>query len=135
MHAVDRWVLLLFSLKQNSVGEPRAWAQNYAKHKITLVEESQNTSRWSLFTERRYGCSEVSESLQRGPCPYIPPSKFMTPYTNDFFQRIPTGSRLRRLLYAQITMLSPNRSQSSFSYSYLTSRPTCDNLLHLKLVA
>lgn len=65
----------------------------------------------------------------------FPPSTIRMLSTNDLLQRIPTGSRLRLLLCAQITILSPNRSQSSFNYSYPNSRQICDSSLHLKLVA
>ena len=64
-----------------------------------------------------------------------PPSNIRMLGTNDLLQRIPTGSRLRLLPCAQIIILFPNRSQSSFNYSYPTSRRICDNSLPLKLVA
>lgn len=64
-----------------------------------------------------------------------PPSNFMMPNVNGLFQRIPTGSRLRLLLCARISILCLNHSQSSFNYSYPTSHPISDNSLHHKLVA
>ena len=117
------------------MGEPRAWAQNYAKHKFTLVERSQKTSCCSLLIRRCYGSSAVFDSVQRGPCPYIPPSNALMLGTNDLLQRTPTGSRLRLLRCARNFILSPNRSQSCSNYFYPTSPQICDSSLHLKLVA
>ena len=120
----------------NSMGEPRAWAQNYAKHKFTLVERSQKTSCCSLLLLRRcYGSSAVFESVQRSSCPYIAPSNTLMLGTNDLLQRTPTGSRLRLLRCARNFTLSPNRSQSCFNYFYPTSPQIYDSWLHLKLVA
>ena len=115
------------------------WVNLGRRHKITrrikFTMVSQRTSCCNLLSRRCYGSSAVFKSFQRGSCPYIPPSNTLMLGTNGLLQRIPTGSRLRLLRCARNSILSPNRSQSCFNYSYPTNPPICDSSLHLKLVA